>query len=105
MTETTLLSGFVAYGETACQALRSGSMVTGTRTAEKQSMKALGRFEPLAAVAGGLSWTRTPTLPNCRNHRNENRENIAARRSNSAPPEICLFSRKMNIQHFVNVNA
>ena len=54
---------------------------------------------------GGLAWTRTPTLPNCRTHRNENRENIAARRSNSAPPEICLFSRKMNIQHFVNVHA
>ena len=51
------------------------------------------------------TWTRTPTLLNCRTHRNENLENIAARRSNSTPPEICLFSRKLSIQHFVNVNA
>ena len=59
----------------------------------------------LPFIRSGPNWTRTPTLPNCRTHRNEIRENIAARRSNSAPPEICLFSRKMNIQHFVNVHA
>ena len=62
-----------------------------------------------SAVSTGNSsppnWTRTPTLPNCKTHRNENRENVAAWQSKSAPPEICSFSRMISVQHFANVDA